>query len=158
MTPYLAWIKAGVALALLVWFGAFCYSQGAKSVQVKYEAHLAADAKAEAQALADARKAEQAKAAEIAAIAEQYEKDKADAQAAADRVIADLRSGAIRLRSHWQGCQATGRVSGDAAAAALADAAEQLREASAARIIGIGREADAKERALQDAVRAYQSR
>jgi hypothetical protein len=157
LTPYLVWIKAGVLLALLVGAYALGRDHGGDRVQAKFDAHMAADAKAEAKALADARKAEQAKAAELAEIAEKYEKDKADAQAAADRTIADLRSGAIRLRSHWQGCQATGRVSGDATSATIADAAEQLREASAARIIGIGREADAKERALQEVIRAYQS-
>jgi hypothetical protein len=155
LTPYLVWIKAGVLLALLVGAYALGRDHGGDRVQAKFDQHMAADAKAEAKALADARKAEQAKAAELAAIDEKHQRTLADAKAAHDRDVADLRAGNIKLRSHWQGCQATGRVSGAATSASLADAAEQLREASAARIIGIGREADAKERALQEVIRAY---
>lgn len=87
--------------------------------------------------------------------ATQYEKERADALATADRVAADLRAGNLKLRNHWAGC-ATDGLAANAENTRIADDLRKLREASVGRIIAIGAEADAKERALQDAVRAYE--
>lgn len=97
---------------------------------------------------------ERAKAQVMATIANQHEQDKADDQAAYRRDLAGLRAGNLKLRSHWQGCQATAAVSGTAASAALADAAEQLRAADTAALIAIGRAADTKDRAQRAVIEA----
>lgn len=97
-----------------------------------------------------ARKAEAGYAESVAKVAEQYEKDKRDAQAANDRLLANLRSGNERLHSRWRGCEAT-----SAATSGELDAAAREREESAARIIGYARDADDHIRALQELVRQY---
>lgn len=107
-----------------------------------------------AEAEAKARKVEQERAAAVAEAADAYEKGRADAQAKADRVVADLRAGTVRLRQHWQAAVATCDVSRDSAAALAAEREAELRAESAARIVRIGAEADAKVRALQDAYEA----
>ena len=48
-----------------------------------------------------ARTHEHAEAIRFQGVAQQYEQDKADAQAKADRTIADLRAGNLRLRDQW---------------------------------------------------------
>lgn len=114
-------------------------------------AKLAAQAQADAQA--KARAIEQAQAKAVAEIAESYEKGKADAQATADRVAADLRAGTLRLRREWAQCE-TGRLSEAAASAREFDAAEQSRAESAGRIVRAAAECDAQVSALQAIVRA----
>lgn len=142
------------ALTFAYWLG----GQGARADLAEYKTAVAERATSVANAATKAselaRKSEQAHAAAIAAIADKYEKDKLDAQAAHDRDVADLTSDKLRLRAHWQGCKATAELSGSATRAAIADAAEQLRRTDTADLIGIGREADAKERALQEVIRA----
>lgn len=107
----------------------------------------------QAQALADAtqaaRKAEQQKAKELAAIADAYEKDKRDAEVAQRKLVDDLRAGNVRLQKRWAGC-----VSDVAASAAELDAAARDREESAARIVRAARDADDQIKGLQDVVRA----
>lgn len=100
-------------------------------------------------ALAQARKKErewQARADEIAA---KYEEDRADAEETHRAVVADLERGNLRLRAHWQGCQATAELSAAAAAAAGADGAARLRNEAAADIVRVGAECDATIRAWQ---------
>lgn len=80
----------------------------------------------------------------------EYQRGKFDAQAMADRVAADLRSGALRVRREWAACE-TGRLADSAAAAReLGDALER-RNALAGAVVRVGAECDAKERALIDA-------
>ena len=93
-----------------------------------------------------ARAAEQTQAAAFDAIARQHEQDKADAQAEADRVAADLRAGRLRLQDRWATqCLAT-EV---AARAGTADEGRADREASAGRIVQAARDADNQIRGLQ---------
>ena len=115
-------------------------------------AKLAAQAQADAQA--KARAIEQAQAKAVADIAESYEKGKADAQATADRVAADLRAGTLRLRREWAGCE-TSRLSAASASARELDAAEQSRADSAARIVRAADTCDAQVTGLQALVREY---
>ena len=96
---------------------------------------------------------ERERAANMALIAAEYEQDKADAVQAADRTIADLRAGTVRLRDEWAGC-ATDSVSATATAARLADESAAVRARAAAEIVSIGARADAQVRALQAVVRA----
>ena len=76
-------------------------------------------------------------------------KEQADAQANADRLVADLRAGAVRLRREWLACTSAASVPGTAEPAAGADAGTGLREARAGRIIGATDECDAHVRGLQ---------
>lgn len=103
---------------------------------------------------AKARALERAKAAAVAKVAEEYEREKADAQAKSEAVVAGLRAGTVRLRQHWQAAVATCDVSRDSATARHADEIAQLRAESAARIIRVGAEADAQVKALQEAYEA----
>lgn len=84
----------------------------------------------------------------------QYEKDKIDAQKIADRTIADLRAGNIRLRARWDSCHAAAGVPSIAAAAGQPDAAASDRDASASRIVRAASTCDAQVRGLQAVVRA----
>lgn len=142
-----------VLLAIVVW------QRGSVSI-----AHRAADNAAAARDRAegerdDARAAlaqanhvittERANAAKASAVAAQYEKDKADAQAASDRLVADLLSGNQRLHARWQAAVATSELSAAAAAASLDDGAAADRYQSAGRIIGAADQCDAQVEALQ---------
>lgn len=88
-----------------------------------------------------------------ASVAKAYERGKRDAEAKQAIVVNDLRSGNLRLRKHWAGCEA-GRVSDAAAASRELDAATRDREESAGRIVRAAAEADAQIRALQNLLRA----
>lgn len=156
--------KAGVVvllLALLAWgavsAGSWLYEQGRKSAELECSAAKLALSEAAVKDLQEARAKEQAIAKKLADAGEQHEQDLDDAKATAARVAADLRADNLKLRQHWQGCQATGRVSGDAASAALADAQARLREKDAGEAIGDAKRADDWIKRLQDTVRAYQS-
>ena len=151
--PYVKEAGALVLLALLAWAGHGLYRAGYNAANMRAEKVIGEFAKAEAEAQAKAREAEQDASKRVAAIAEQHEQDKRDAQSAADRLAADLRAGNVRLRDEWAGC-ATDRLSGAAASAAELDAARKLQAESLKRIAAITGEADAKERALQAVVRA----
>lgn len=101
-----------------------------------------------------ARAQERAHADALAALAEQYEKDKANAEAQHDRIVAGLQSGALRLHNRWAACQATGRVSATAAGAGQPDAGAADRNESAARIVRAAAECDAQVSGLQRVIRA----
>ena len=92
---------------------------------------------------------ERANAAKASAVAAQYEKEKADAQAASDRLVADLRAGNQRLHDRWQAAIATGELSAAAAAASIADGGAAGRYESAGRAIGAADACDAQVRGLQ---------
>jgi hypothetical protein len=102
----------------------------------------------------EARQKEADQRAALHAVAEQYEQEKIDAQERADRTIADLRDGTVRLRNHWQGCIATASLSGAAASAAVADDGAELREQGARDLVHVGESADAQVRGLQAALNA----
>lgn len=140
-------------LAVLVW------QRGSVSI-----AHRAADSAAAARDRAvterDAANAEVAQAKTVIAtertntkaanaVAAQHEKDKADAQAASDRLVADLRAGNQRLHVRWQAAIATNELSATAAAATLADGGAADRYESAGRIIGTADACDAQVKGLQ---------
>lgn len=92
---------------------------------------------------------ERVNAAKAAAVAAQYEKDKADAQAASDRLVADLRAGNQRLHTRWQAAIATCALSAAAAAASIADGGAADRIESAGRIVGAAAACDAQVKGLQ---------
>lgn len=150
-------VKACILLGLL----SIAYYLGGASARVdlaQYKAKImastakAADLATKASELA--RKAEQAKAAEIAAIGEKYEQDKqANDRKQAD-LVASLRSGAERLHQRWQAALATSELSRTVASAAELDAAQRDREGSAVRIIAAADRCDAQVKGLQEVIRA----
>lgn len=104
-------------------------------------------AEATAQVALAVREREREFAATASANDTRYHQEKADALAAKDRVIDDLRRGALQLRDWWQ----AGPVScpGDAAVAADSggDAgAGELRAAGAGDLVQVGADADAARR------------
>lgn len=140
-------------LAVVVW------QRGSVSI-----AHRAADNAAAARDRADGERdaakaelaqanhvitTERANAAKASAVAAQYEKDKADAQAASVRLVADLRAGNQRLHTRWQAAIATSELSAAVAASAVADGGADDRHQSAGRIIGAADACDAQVKGLQ---------
>jgi len=149
-------ILVGLLLALLA---VIVWQRGSVSI-----AHRAADSAAAARDRAEGERdaanaelaqvntviaTERANAAKASAVAAQYEKDKADAQAASDRLVADLRAGNQRLHTRWQAAIATGELSAAAAAASVADGGAADRIESAGRIIGTAAACDAQVKGLQ---------
>lgn len=117
-------------------------------------ANMARQSVAEQFATSEAYRAEERmRARYIAGIGAAYEEGKANAQAAADRAVADLRAGNLQLRDRWQGCEAR-RVSGPAAPAGEPDAAADDRIESAGRIVRAAAECDAQVRGLQALIQA----
>ena len=145
---WLTWGKWALVAALFVGVFTMGHHMAASAGQAQI-ATLKATYAEQAKVASDAALARERKqAADFDAVAQQYEKDKADAKATSDRVVADLRSGAIRLRDRWS----TQVLAGKAAVAASAgkpDAAADDRAASAGRIVRAAADADAQIRALQ---------
>lgn len=80
-----------------------------------------------------------------------YQKGLTDAQVAANRHIAALNAGTLKLRREWAGCE-TGRLADSAAAARELGDAERSRRESAARIV---RAADACDAQVDALIAAY---
>ncbi len=89
----------------------------------------------------------------LATIGAKHEEDRAAAPAVHDAVVADLRSGALRLRNDLAACR-TDLLSHTAAGTLERDAATQRREEFAGRVVRIGRDADDQLRACQAVVAA----
>jgi hypothetical protein len=154
--PYVREIGAVLALASFLGYTAWVYRLGGTSARLECSQNETAQLKAQRAATEKWQKIayeqEQALQKANAAAGEAYEKGKKDAESASRAVVSGLRSGAIRLRKQWEGCQA-GRVSDAAARSAESDAAARDREESAGRIVRAAREADELIRALQQLLR-----
>lgn len=100
-----------------------------------------------------ARAEEHQRADSMATIGATHEEDRAAASAVADAVVADLRSGALRLRNDLAACH-TDRLSQAAARAGQRDAAPDLGVTLAGPAVRIGRDADDQLRACQAVVAA----
>lgn len=91
---------------------------------------------------------------DTAAAEEQHRQEKANAIAKKDRVIADLRSGALQLQPWWQ-CEATGATAGNSTdAAGPSDSGgnagtNERRIQDSGDLVQVGADADAKERWLR---------
>lgn len=104
-----------------------------------------------------ARKAERDHGKKLNAIAAQYEQEKADADAQRDRELAALRTGTVRLRKLWQGCEAAaGSVPGASPSAGESDAVAELRRQAAADLVRVGAQCDAHVAGLQQIIRSRQ--
>lgn len=150
MTKFI--ISIALLLASLGW-NAYQWRQCAVEKAKAIEQANTRAAEATAAAQESARKVESAQAKAANDIAESYEQGKRDAQAIADRTLADQRTGDIRLRNIWQGA-ATRCMSNLDNATGQLDAARRDREESAARIVRSAAEADRQIAALQAFIRA----
>lgn len=151
-------IRTLLAITLLL-AGIVVWQRGSVAVAHR-QADNAATARAAAEGERDAARAEltqanriiateRARTAAANALAAQYEQEKADAQAASDRVVADLRAGNQRLHDRWQAALATAGLSATAAAAAGADGGPADRYESAGRIVRAAEECAAQVKGLQ---------
>jgi len=113
------------------------YAAGFAAEKSAYDKHLEADRLAQLAAQVDARRKEYQLSTAVAAAAKSYEQGKADAESAAEKTLADLRSGTVRLRQQWRGCEAAARVPATAAAAAEPDGFDRLRGTGASDLVRI---------------------
>ncbi|WP_052076958.1 hypothetical protein [Xanthomonas cannabis] len=143
-------------VATLVWSGAMIgvgwawrgdRAEGANSEQ---KAGTALGALAGEQA---ARATEHQQAETLSSIGEKHEQDRETAKAVPDAVVADLRSGALKLRDGWASCE-TQRLTEASAGAAERDAAAERRDEFAGAVVRVGRDADDQLRACQAVVAA----
>lgn len=152
---YLPHILIGLVLAAILGVvGHAVYTWGYDTANVRAEKIIADFAKAEAEAQAKAREIERRRVESIAEIEAKHASELGRIESEVETLVSDLRAGTVRLRQHWQAAVATCDVSRDSAAALAAEREAELRAESAARIVRIGAEADAKVRALQDAYEA----
>ncbi|TWI04813.1 hypothetical protein IP90_00951 [Luteimonas cucumeris] len=153
-------IVLGIALIFGLGFNFGSLRGDAKVSDYKAQAEraIAQAARQEAAASEHAREVEKAAQERVERLARAYEVDRKNAQEAADRTIADLRSGSIRLRKLWEADKATDRLSDTATATRHADEVTRLRQEAVGRIHGIGAEADAQVKGLQALVNADRGR
>lgn len=143
-------LLAAVALALSFWAGWSWRGDRAKGTESDQRANVA---EAVVDQVNEARAVEHSQADTMATIGAKYEDDRAAAPAVADAVVADLRSGALRLRHDLAACH-TDLLSQTAAGTLERDAATQRREEFASRVVRIGRDADDQLRACQAVIQA----
>ena len=146
--PAIVWVGL---LAVVFAISSAHYREQRNEARKEYAAHLAADKAALDKARQDAAAAELRQKQAMAAAAADYEKDKAHALAAQNRVIADLRAGTLKLRAQWRGCLAS---PGTADRPEAGDGAADLRSESAGRIVRAAADADAQVKYLQGLILA----
>jgi hypothetical protein len=127
----LAYVCAALLLASVI-AGTGWALEDAAHDRTKAE-HQAANDRAAREFAEAARKAEQDHAKAMAAIGAQHLKELDDAKRKSEKLVADLRTGAVRLRDHWASC-ATQRLSDPVAAAARAAEQDRLRRESLGRV------------------------
>jgi len=146
-------LLAALALALSFWAGWSWRGDRAEGAEARQQAGASA---AVVEQVNKSRATEHTQADTMATIGAKHEEDRAAAPAVVDAVVADLRSGALRLRNDLAACH-TDLLSQTAAGALERDAATQRREEFAGRVVRIGRDADDQLRACQAVVTEYQA-
>lgn len=73
------------------------------------------------------------------------------------RIVADVRSGALRLRQQWAGCAATNPVPNNGSPESRTDEGAQLRAKDAGDLVRVSDDSDVTVRGLQDYARACQA-
>ncbi|MFA6063906.1 MAG: lysis system i-spanin subunit Rz [Gallionella sp.] len=136
--PYIL-IAAGT-LILALGTAAGYQKYRAVQIQGEYDKHLAGDDKKAAEASEANRKAEAAHASQLAALRDHYQAEIDNEKAAADRIIADLKSGNLKLRKRFS-CDQGAAIAGTASSG---DGAAQggLQSSDVEFLIGIASEAD----------------
>lgn len=158
MKPLYGYILAAmlVAFALSTTGGYYFGGKHARAAaQVKMEKHLAADREQEALATEAAHTREQELIALQNTVSEAYERGKQNAELENKRVVADLRSGVLRLRQQWSAC-AAGNMPDSTTTPGQPNAASGNREESAGRIIRAADECDAQVVGLQALLKSQQ--
>lgn len=144
-----------ILLAFLLAIGYGLWQRGSKEYAYRALDTAQVEARglrAELGAVQEVLETERQYAQRLQAIATKYEGDKneIERQAAAD--LADLRSGNLRLRDQWRGCEArqasVGGTSGEL------DGGADLRETGAIDLVRIGESCDAQIRGLQAVIRS----
>jgi len=143
-------LLAAAALALSFWAGWSWRGDRAEGAQALQKASASV---AQVDQVNETRATEHHQADTMAIIGAKHEEDRAAAPAVADAVVADLRSGAIRLRHDLAACH-TDLLSQTAAGTLERDAATERREEFASRVVRIGRHADDQLRACQAVIAA----
>lgn len=115
--------------------------------------HLAEDREAELVATEAADRYKDALATAQNAVSAAYEKGKADAEANAKRVVADLRAGNLVLRDRWTSCQASSGLPRSTPDTSEPDAGTADRDESAGRIVQAAAQCDAQVKGLQSLLR-----
>ncbi len=142
-----------VLLGVVAWQRGTVWKSEASATAAVADRRVAEDslasAKAEIGQLDAVIKTERANTKAANALAARYEKEKSDAQAESDRVVADLRDGQRRLHDRWQAAVHTAALSQTVASASQSDGRADDRYQSAGRIIGAADQCDAQVRALQ---------
>ena len=154
LTRPVLYALAAALLASLVWGGwQWRGKQAAQTDAAEARTTLAEYRQEAAEKIArfevEARATEQRHAADLTRIGREHKEAMTDAQAAADRLVADLRAGNVRLQDRWRGCVAASGVPGSAGSAAGSDAGARDREESAGRIVLAARQCDAQVKGLQ---------
>lgn len=157
IAPYASLIKWGLIALVALAIAVAAYRQGGSAeranhadTKAKHAKVLANLAELTRKAADEARAKERAHAAALSAIDQQHQEALTRVQTDHDRLVADLRRGAVRLREPWA-CPAA--VSNPAAAAGQRDAAAERRIEAAAAVVRVGAEADAQLAACQAVVR-----
>ena len=119
-----------------------------KGAVAAMERDLALD---KAQAAEHAQAVERAIVVAVGEVAAAFEEELRNAKDRSDSVIADLRSGNLRLQDRWTACEAD-RVSDTPLPSTSVDAAPEDRATGAGRIVRAAADCDAQVRGLQDYV------
>ena len=148
-----ATVFAGIALLSLLLAGVQTWRlDGAQDAIADMALQAAKDqaaiAAAQVEASEAARQQEQDNAKAANQVAAAYEKGKQDAELAAERVADGLRTGNLRLRSMWQGCEAR-RVPSPDGAPSEPDAATDDRNEGASNLVRAAIQCDAQVIGLQ---------
>jgi len=121
--------------------------------KLKMDEHLVEDREAERIATEAASRHKDALATAQNAVSAAYEKGKADAEANAKRVVADLRAGNLVLRDRWTSCQASSGLPRPTPDTSEPDARTADRDESAGRIVQAAAQCDAQVKGLQSLLR-----
>jgi hypothetical protein len=124
-----------------------------RAAKIAMSEHLAEDREAERVATEDANRYKDALATAQNAVSAAYEKGKADAEANAKRVVADLRAGNLVLRDRWTSCQASSGLPRPTPDTSEPDARTADRDESAGRIVQAAAQCDAQVKGLQSLLR-----
>ena len=124
-----------------------------RAAKIAMSEHLAEDREAERAATEAADRYKDALATAQNAVSAAYEKGKADAEANAKRVVADLRAGNLVLRDRWTSCQASSGLPRPTPDTSEPDARTADRDESAGRIVQAAAQCDAQVKGLQNLLR-----
>jgi hypothetical protein len=139
--PYLA------AVAAVIGLGTYVHHHGVESgraeVQARFDLHLRQDAEAIAAENAKDRAKEEATQAAFARVDQQHQETLKNAQAEYEKIIASLKSGAVRVRDNRAAvCRSEASPTPASPGSDQPGARSQLSEPDAEFLLSIGREAD----------------